>query len=155
MAEPANRNVMMEHWLTEKDVVRRIGEQAFIELQRKYLEPGRCPSEVQVSYYNRLLQPGQAPVDVLGERERLLGLRSDSPSILLLIDPWPHANWGHACWIATIDLSTEKEKIQEHLFPPNEDADCRQVPFAIYRANGEVQYLIDVFGEQRELITKP
>ena len=49
-------------------------------------------------------------------------------AVLLFLDPYPGANWGHPCWIATYDIGREELRLAFSSFPPAETADARLVP---------------------------
>jgi hypothetical protein len=137
MPDLASRNPAVEHILREAKVIMRAYEQASRTPQLE--APSR--EDVVISYYTRLLQPRQQVVDALGRSEGLSKLSTDGPGIVLLIDPAPHANWAHRCWIATFDLGGDRPvRVAEHSFPPREDDECRRIPFAFFLPNGEVVY---------------
>ena len=93
-----------------------------------------------MSYSARLLSPGQNPRDVLGEGEGLQPLRTEGPGIVLLLDPWPHANWEHPCWIATVEVEREGERLVQHNLPPGDEEGGPLVRFASYRPDGSVTF---------------
>jgi hypothetical protein len=139
MRNSADRLTPIEERLRSGGIVPRLCALAFAEMRRS--EAAAAPAAIQVSYYTRLLPPMQAPEDLQGNQEALRELRCVGPGVVLLFDPYPHASWAHHCWIATVDLEDEQERIQGHHLPPREEEDCRRIPLAVGHASGEVAYL--------------
>jgi len=119
MLDAPARNREIEGWLEQGHVVTRVCRHI------EEFSPGRLPETVQVSYLNRPLERDEEVEDILGERGRFAELRFPTPrGLLLLIDPSPHANWGHPCWVATVD-EDDTVRVVENPFPPRESPTFR------------------------------
>lgn len=80
-----------------------------------------------VSYRERVLLPWDEIADAAGASLSPELHFEGSQAVLLLVDPYPGANWGHPCWIATFDLDNGRIRKVLNDFPPRESADRRMV----------------------------
>ena len=87
-----------------------------------------------VSFANSVVLPHDELRDAMGRWEPLKELRfAGSQGLLLLVDPFPRANWAHPCWIATLDLDSGELRCTLNDFPPQESPTRRLVPFGPLR----------------------
>lgn len=132
------RNRLVEYalgWMDHR--IRAMAAGVMSSLESRY--ESQCPPFIRVAYRNQLLEPDEIVRDVLGGVIR----EGQGPAlgVLLVFDPWPHANWGHACWVAGLDAARDSgtDWIEEREFPPNENDLFHLVPCATYHKDGKLE----------------
>jgi hypothetical protein len=119
---PDIETIVRDHYVIPK-ICDRIFEDEALRLEERL-------ESTSFSYLSKSIGRGEAIQDVLGNSEGLEGLKIQGSrgGIVLLVDPEPHANWSHPCWIATYDIDFGVE-VARHSFPPQETANRRLVTF--------------------------
>jgi hypothetical protein len=109
------------------------------ELRQRY--DGDAPRYVHLAYRNQPVGPRETVRNIRGEVIEE-GTRP-GVGLLLLLDPWPYANWAHECWVGLIDarqVGEPDDRLIPCTFPPQEDDASHLVPCAIYDAIGGLRW---------------
>src|SRR5579862_679439 len=156
MLEQPEANPLIETVLETHDVIRKtcasicISIQAHPAIQKRLAslltveDYKDLPERVQnacISYGERILRPWDRIGDALGEWESLTERLhfKGSQGILLLVDPYPGANWGHPCWIATFDIDNAVIRYMLNDFPPNQATNRQMVPYRLMQRRAKVE----------------
>jgi hypothetical protein len=130
------RNIFLEHALIGAS--KQLGDLAENVLNTLRVQCETREHEEQLylrlSYRNQPIAAHEFIRDIVEEVICDQPLHEPALGILLLIDPWPHANWEHECWVAAINVvnNPRVEWYVKRQFPPEENESSQLVPFASY-----------------------